>query len=146
MPPFVERPSFGGASRGLPALSRRALSLRPVRFVLVGGLNTLFGYGLFVIFFLIGHHRQISLVLATAIGAIFNFFTVGRLVFASRGIRMLPPFLVGYAVALGANMALLEGLARIGLPTLLAQGIAMPMVVVVSYLTNRYGVFRETFR
>ena len=133
-------------SHGLAPHVRRLLTLRPVRFLLVGGLNTLFGYGLFALFFLVSHHRQMSLVVATVIGALFNFFTTGRLVFADRGYRMLAPFILGYGVVLAANMALLEGLARLGLPTLAAQAVAMPAVVVLSYVTNRYIVFAGVCR
>lgn len=130
----------------MTVLLRRALALQPVRFLLVGGLNTLFGYGLFAIFYLVSQHRQMSLVAATVVGAVFNFFTTGRLVFADRGFRMLLPFLLGYALVLAANMTLLEGLSRLGLPALAAQAIALPAVVALSYLTNRYVVFARRSR
>lgn len=140
--PFSTGASSDRAGGGrLGPLVRRALSFRPLRFLLVGGLNTLFGYGLFTVLYLGSHRRQVSLVAATAIGALFNFFTTGRLVFADRGYRMLIPFILGYGLVLGANMALLETLTRVGLSALAAQAIAMPVVVVASYLTNRYFVF-----
>jgi putative flippase GtrA len=125
---------------------QRLLSLQFVRFLLVGGLNTLFGYGLFAGLYIFSHQRQGSLVVATVIGAVFNFFTTGRLVFANRGYRMLIPFVLGYAVVLGANMVLLEVLARLGAPTLIAQAIALPAMVVLSYLINRYAVFADAGR
>lgn len=132
----------GSASgRRLVELGGRALSSQPARFVLVGGLNTLFGYALFAGFYLGSHQRQLSLVAATALGVLFNFFTTGRLVFANRSHWLLIPFVLGYLVVLGANMAALEGLTRIGVAPLVGQAISLPAMVVLSYLINRYVVF-----
>lgn len=142
----TEAASNRTAVASLIALARKALALRPVRFVLVGGLNTLFGYGLFAAFYLASHHRQISLVAATVVGMVFNFFTTGRLVFANRSGRAAIPFAVGYAAILGLNMALLELLARAGLPTLEAQAVALPIMVAVSYVLNRHVIFASACR
>lgn len=125
---------------------RRALELRPVRFLVVGGLNTLVGYALFAAFYLVSGQRQASLIGATVIGVIFNYFTTGRLVFAARGHGALLPFILGYAVVLGLNMVALEILTRAGAPALLAQAIALPMSVALSYLANRYFVFARACR
>ena len=127
--------------RRLIAFVRRILAVQPVRFLMVGGLNTVFGYILFSGFYLISHQRQMSLVASTATGVLFNYFTTGRLVFASRGYGLLVPFILGYAVVLGANMASLEGLIRVGVPTLAAQAVILPPMVVLSYVINRYIVF-----
>ena len=132
--------------RRLVESARRLLSLQPVRFVIVGGLNTLFGYALFSAFYLLSHHRQLSLVAATIIGVLFNYFTTGRLVFANRGYRFLIPFCLGYGVVLGANMIALEVLSRLGVPTLAAQAISLPAMVVLSYVINRYVVFAGSRR
>ena len=134
-------PSDQAPVRRLVAMVRHALSLRPVRFVIVGGLNTLFGYGLFVAFYLLSHHRQWSLVASTVIGVLFNYFTTGRLVFANRGFRAMIPFFMGYGVVLLGNMALLEVLTRVGVRTLVAQAVALPAMVALSYVINRYVVF-----
>jgi putative flippase GtrA len=122
---------------------RWGLAQQSVRFLLVGGLNTLFGYALFTVFYLITHARQPSLVIATLISILFNFVTTGRLVFANRGLKRLLPFAAVYAVILGLNMALLEILARSGVPTLLAQAVSLPVTVVAGYVLNRYLVFRR---
>ncbi len=124
----------------------QVLGTRLARFLLVGGLNTLFGYALFTAFYLTSHARQPSLIAATVVGAVFNFFTTGNLVFGNRGYRALVPFVLGYGVVLLANMALLEGLARAGVPTLLAQAISLPFMVLLSYAVNRYMVFARSLR
>lgn len=130
----------------LIALFRWALAQRTFRFLVVGGFNTLFGYGLFTLFYLTTHQRQPSLIASTVLGVTFNYFTTGRLVFANRGFRAMLPFFAGYGVILLANMAALEIFTRLGVPTLVGQAIALPLMVVLSYLINRYGVFRRNDR
>lgn len=132
--------------RRLALLIRWVLAQRPFRFLLVGGLNTLFGYGLFTAFYLTSHMRQSSLVAATVFGVLFNFFTTGRLVFANRGFKTMVPFFLGYGMVLLVNMALLEVLVRAGVATLVAQAITLPLVVALSYLINRYAVFARDCR
>jgi putative flippase GtrA len=128
----------------LGLLIRRLLEYKPVRFVLVGGLNTVFGYGVFATVYLLTHHRLGALVTATVLGVTFNYFTTGRLVFASKGggARAIVPFVLLYGVLLLVNAPLLEGLVRIGLPTLVAQALVIPFMAALSYLINRYWVFR----
>ncbi|MFN6273722.1 MAG: GtrA family protein [Microcystis sp.] len=52
-----------------------------VRFLLVGILNTLFGYFLYGSLILIGINYKLAALLATIIGVLFNFQTTRRLVF-----------------------------------------------------------------
>ena len=51
------------------------------KFLLVGVLNTLFGYFLYGSLILIGLNYKYAVLLATIIGVLFNFQTTGRLVF-----------------------------------------------------------------
>jgi putative flippase GtrA len=119
---------------------------RVLRFVVVGVFNTGFGYAVFVALYLLTHQRQWSLVAATVIGMVFNFFTTGRIVFANRGLRTLPLFVLGYGLVLAANLLLLEGLVRVGASPILAQALSLPLVVVLSYAVNRYLVFGRALR
>ena len=50
------------------------------RFLLVGVLNTLFGYFLYGTLILIGLDYKYAVLLATILGDLFNFQTTGRLV------------------------------------------------------------------
>jgi putative flippase GtrA len=125
---------------------RWMLEQRLVRFVIVGGINTLFGYGLFTACYLITHHRQLSMVVGTVLNVLFNYFTTGRLVFANKGFRAMLPFFAAYAVLLPVNMVALEVVVRLGVPTLIAGIILLPPMVLLSYLVNRYGVFARHLR
>jgi putative flippase GtrA len=116
---------------------------RFIRFLAVGALNTAFGYLVFAVAYLtIGSHRA-ALVIATVIGVLFNFVTTGRIVFGSRDPRRLLPFVASYVVSLGLNFVLLELLVRVGAPPLVGQIIALPMVVVTTYVICAKLVFRH---
>lgn len=116
---------------------------RLVRFVLVGVVNTAFGYGLFALVFLATASHRVAIVLANALGILFNFFTTGRVVFGNRSPRALIPFVLGYAGTMAVNLALMELLLRAGIHPLLAQAVSLPLIVVTAYAINARIVFRN---
>ena len=71
-------------------LLRHAETRRFARFLIVGTINTLFGYGVFAALITAGLESALALALATIAGVIFNYFTTGKLVFANSGAAMLP--------------------------------------------------------
>jgi putative flippase GtrA len=111
------------------------------RFLLVGMLNTAVGYVLYAAFYLLSGAPRLSLILATAVGVIFNFFSTGRIVFANRRAAAFPSFVAGYALTLGLNIVLLDVMIRFGLHPLWAQLCALLIVVPVSYGINAFLVF-----
>lgn len=119
---------------------------RLVKFILVGMVNTVFGYSVFAILFLITDLHNVSVIAATIIGIIFNFFTTGRIVFGNKSLRALLPFVLAYGVALGLNLLVLNGLLWAGVPVLLGQALSLPVVVIVSYLINARFVFHNSRR
>ena len=129
--------TFGAAGLTLAGRHRRLLS-----FLAVGLLNTAFGYSVFTLLFVVTQHRNGALVVATLLGILFNFFTTGRIVFGNRTWRTLIPFVLAYGVALAFNLVVLNLLVALGIGTLIAQAVSLPVVVVVSYLINARLVFR----
>ena len=112
-----------------------------LRFLVVGVGNTLFGYVLFAAFFAMGLPSTVALLFATIAGVIFNFFTTGRLVFASRDRRLLPRFVLAYAVSFTANALLLKFLEAQGVSPLVAQALCLPPTVLLSFTLLRTFVF-----
>lgn len=81
------------------------------RFLIVGVLNTIFGYGLFAILLLVNVHYSIALVLSTVLGVLFNFKTTGLLVFSSNDEKKIFKFVLVYLFVYLINVggiALLE--------------------------------------
>ncbi|WP_084442217.1 GtrA family protein [Termitidicoccus mucosus] len=60
------------------------LNLRLIKFLLVGVLNTLVGYGLFCFFVFTGLHYSFAVLIATILGVLFNFQSTRKLVFNDR--------------------------------------------------------------
>ena len=113
-----------------------------VIFLIVGVLNTGVGYGLFVLFVLIKLRPGISLFLATALGVLFNYLTMGRLVFAARGLGRLPYFVAVYGLTFVLNLWSLRFLLSAGFSPILAQAILLPLMVVLNFALNKLLVFQ----
>jgi putative flippase GtrA len=114
-----------------------------LRFLVVGAVNTLFGYTMFALIYLATGMHNVAVVGATALGIVFNFFTTGRIVFGNRSWRAFLPFVAAYGVALGLNLVALNLLLLAGVPPLLGQAISLPIVVVSAYLLNAHLVFSD---
>ena len=114
------------------------------RFLVVGAMNTLFGYSLYVFALLVGLSYQTAVVCSTVLGAIFNFFTTGRIVFGNGALRRIFGFLMVYGVVLLVNLALLVLLVRSGANKVLAQALLLPCIVALSFVLNKYLVFRKS--
>lgn len=122
---------------------RMLLSQRFMRFLAVGVLNTAIGYALFAAMILSGSGQGIAVAGSTALGALFNFQSIGGLVFRQREIRLLPRFLAVYSGQCGANILMLAALAEIGLGPLLAQFLLLPFLATGTYLAMQSFVFRD---
>jgi putative flippase GtrA len=114
----------------------------PLRFLVVGVLNTAFGYMVFATLMLLGAAPGLALVAAAAAGAAFNFQTLRRLVFRKKG-RWVR-FLATYVVLLGLNWGALRLARMYGVSEIYAQALLSLPVAALSYLCHKVFVFRET--
>lgn len=114
---------------------------RFARFILIGLVNTLFGYAVFTLIYLLSGSYRLAIVLATIVGVAFNFFTTGGLVFSNRDARKIVPFILGYVVICIVNILIVDGLVALEVPAMLAQVAALPVVAVLAYIINRSLVF-----
>jgi len=115
---------------------------RFVIFLMVGGLNTAVGYSLFAAFILLGAGATVALAAATVLGVLFNFKSIGHLVFGNGDSRLLPRFVGVYTVQFLANLIALRGLENAGLSPLLAQLVILPPLSLGNFLLMRRLVFR----
>lgn len=111
------------------------------RFLCAGAANTLFGYGVYVAAILLGAAPALALGIATAIGAAFNFHTVGGFVFRRLDYRLFGRYCLAYAAIYLANALLLEGLIALGAAPILAQGLLLPAVAALAFAISRYVLF-----
>ena len=119
---------------------------RLLRFFVVGGINTVFGYGAYALFVYVGFHYAWAALLGTIVGTIFNYFTTGGLVFdgARNGgfVRFVSVYAVVYFINIGA-LALLQQV-RIGslvVGPYLAGLLLIVPTALISYVLMRRFVF-----
>ncbi len=121
---------------------RRAAEVRQfIKFLIVGGLNTLVGYAIFSAFILIGTASAVAVIATTIIGALFNFASTGWIVFRSSETTLLPRFMIVYAGQGVVNIAMLRALETIGFTPLVAQALLLPLITILSFAAMRQFVF-----
>ena len=116
----------------------KSLWTRPFfRFLVVGFGNTIAGYAVYIVGLWSGLSYPMALTVATVLGACFNFFTTGQIVFNNDKLQRIFAFLGVYVLIYAFNLALLAGFVHVGMAKGLAQGASLPFVVVLSYFMNR---------
>jgi putative flippase GtrA len=113
------------------------------RFLVVGGINTIFGYGLFAFFIYLNLHYSIASLLSTIIGVLFNFKTTGKLVFKSSDNRLIVRFFAVYGMVYVLNVLFLKGFKWFGLNLYIAGAVLVLPLAVVSFLLNKWFVFKK---
>jgi putative flippase GtrA len=120
------------------------LDPRFIKFLFVGGLNTLFGYGMFALFIYFHFHYSIASLLATMLGVLFNFKTTGKLVFKSNDNRLILRFIGVYVIVYLMNILLLKILQLFGMNVYLSGAIVILPLAILSYLLNSRYVFSSS--
>lgn len=114
------------------------------KFIFVGILNTIFGYSLFAFFIYLGLYYPIAVLLSTILGVLFNFKTIGRLVFDSNDNGLIFRFILVYAITYLLNIFFLWLLKKLGSENMYIDGFALLIpLAAVSFLLNKFFVFRR---
>lgn len=119
-----------------------------IRYLLIGGINTVFGY--FVTVFLYysltnSLHTLAILALANIVAISFSFFTNKMVVFKTRNKWMseyLRYFFVYGNIALVAILLSWILTDYIRIPFWLVQGFILPLIVIVAYLLHKKYTFK----
>ena len=130
----------GDEFRQTPAPRRKTIH-EFVRFLVVGVLNTAFGYSLFAVLTYFHVTYPIAIALATIGGVLFNFQSIGRLVFygapRSRFWRFVGVYCVIYLVNLGGVHWLLHH----GVGIYAANAFMLVPLALLAFVLNRQFVF-----
>lgn len=113
------------------------------RYVLVGLLNTGFGYSLFSVLLFLGFEHLVALVASTALSTIFNFFTTGKLVFGNSSFRVVIRYIEASLLLLGGNALLLGKVTSLGVGALFGQVLCLSLVVPAGFCVMRLWVFTQ---
>lgn len=126
-------------------------------FLVVGGLNTVVGFAIFVACSeSVGHvvdnrfgkfaGALVTLGTSHVLGVLFAFVMHRRFVFRVRGrvLRDLMRFWSVYLMAAAINLVALPLLVAVGLPRIPAQAIIVAVTTLLSYFGHRYFSFRRS--
>lgn len=119
------------------------LSLQFLRFLVVGLLNTLFGYSIFAGLTLAGVSPTLALLLTYVVGVLFNFVTTRRFVFNQSARASLWRFIGAYILIYFFNLGLYKIFEPSGLLPLWVQALCLPVVAVFSFLLFKFQVFKD---
>ena len=114
-----------------------------IRFILVGILNTIFGYSIYALFVFIGFNFVVASFFATILGILFNFQTIGRLVFQAHNNRLIFRFFAIYGIVFLLGVIFIWLLKLIGFNNYTAGLIALFPNAIISYLLNKFYVYRR---
>jgi len=112
-----------------------------VRFLMVGILNSAFGYACFAVFLYFGLHYTLALLLATILGVAFNFKSTGALVFGSHDNRLIFRFVASYAVVYAVNALGIKLMTQIGWPPYVGGAVMILPMAVLAFILNKRFVF-----
>ena len=113
-------------------------SARFLRFLVAGGINTLFGFTVYSAAIVLGAPVWAALMISLVAGIVFNFFSTGWYVFRDLALSRWPRFVLCYLATYGVNLQLIEWLSGWIDNDILAQAIlAFPMAIFTYVLMVR---------
>ncbi|OQW92812.1 MAG: hypothetical protein BWK78_00565 [Thiotrichaceae bacterium IS1] len=118
------------------------ISNRFFRFLVVGGFNTAFSYGLYAFFLLIGLHYLLAGIASFIISLLVNFQTSGRLVFQNTDPRRFLKYVFGYVTTLPIGLFLLDLLVTAGINPYYAGLVNILPMAIIAFVIQRFFVFR----
>lgn len=115
-----------------------------VRFIFVGGLNSLFGYSVYCLMIWIGLSYIWATLISQIMGILFNFKTTGTLVFENDNSRLIIKFLLSYILIYFVNIATNKALQELlDCDTYLSGVGAAVISAVFSFFILKKYVFKE---
>jgi putative flippase GtrA len=114
-----------------------------IRFFLVGGLNAAFGYGLFAFLIFIGLSYPLALFLGTIVGILFNFKTIGTLVFKNHNNVLIFKFFAVYGITYLFNLIGLTIFKYFAVNIYLGGAILLIPIGILAFNLNKIFVFKN---
>jgi len=114
-----------------------------ITYILVGILNTAFGYSMFAMLIYLGFHYTLAVLIGTALGVLFNFKTIGNLVFKQNDNSLIFRFVTVYIITMTLNIGGLK-IYKIYNDNLYVAGFLMLIpTTVISFILHNKFVFRK---
>ena len=114
------------------------------KYLLIGGVNTVFGYCVFAFLLFIGIHYSLAVLGATILGVLFNFQTYGRFVFKNHSVSFLGRFIFVYTIIYFANILLLLLFERLVFNLYYSGALAIPFITYLGFILNKRYVWKKS--
>jgi putative flippase GtrA len=115
-----------------------------LKYLIVGGINSLFGYSIFAIFLFFGFHYSLAVLVATILGVLFNFQSYGRIVFKNHSWTLLTKFILIYSIIYLVNILLLVVFDFFVSNLYFSGAMAIPLVAYLGYFLNKRYVWKKS--
>jgi putative flippase GtrA len=135
------KPKAPSLRSGVGDLIRKLSRSRFLRFLVVGGINTVFGYGVFAALILLGVWYPVAGLVSTVLGVLFNFVTTGTFVFGNRDRSLVLRFSLIYGIGYIVGMAALRLTNALEIPILVASAALILPMAAFSFTLQRLLVF-----
>lgn len=112
------------------------------RYIMVGLLNTAVGYALYAAFIFFGLHYSLAVLFSTILGVLFNFKTIGTIVFKNKSNQLLLRFISVYTVTYLINIMGLRVFSFFRFDMYLAGAIILVPLAIISFVLHKTFVFR----
>ena len=114
------------------------------KYLIVGGVNTVFGYSIFAILIFFGFHYSLAVLIATILGVLFNFQSYGRLVFKNYSWYFLPRYITGYIIIYFVNLILLLMFDLLVSNLYISGLMVIPFIAYLGYFLNKRYVWKTS--
>ena len=114
------------------------------KYLVIGGINTGFGYGVFALFLFLGWHYSVAVLFATVLGVMFNFQTYGKFVFNNHSQHLIVKFVLVYVVIYLINVSLLSLVDFFVADLYLSGAIIILPIAYLGYVLNRKFVWKKS--
>ena len=114
-----------------------------IKFILIGALNTIFGYSLYALFIYIGINYFFAIFFSTILGVLFNFRTIGKFVFENDDYRLITKFVLAYSVTFIINVSIVTFMRGKGYDDYSSGFFAIIISSVLSFALTKYLVFKK---
>lgn len=113
-----------------------------IKFILVGILNTAFGYFVFAALLYFGLHYTLAVVLSTIAGVLFNFKTTGKLVFKNNNNKLIFKFVAVYALTCIIGIIVLRLAELVNVNLYFAGMVSTGICAIIAFILNKNWVFK----
>ena len=117
---------------------------QPIKFLVVGGVNTVFSYSCYAGLLFIGLHYSLAALFGTLLGIVFNYLSTSRYVYnASSASSRVIRFVLVYCLHYFVNISCLWLLKQSGFNPYLSGLILIIPMAIVSFLLLNHLVYNE---